>query len=133
MATNDPERSNSEQQSPLVAASDSSIPQENKTEDAPELAVWKLESDRKTWEDHLCPVWNKALRDEKTVDTKPDRFRGYHKLPITHYRTLADRYKQKDHNIKVAVWVPKHPGMEKCPILVKFHGGGLVRETVDVF
>jgi acetyl esterase/lipase len=91
-----------------------------------EEASWMPESERKTWEDYLCPVYNKQLREQEIIASIPSRFNGYHKLPATYYRTLKDGYKQEDHNIKVAIWVPKRPGENKCPVLVKFHGGGLV-------
>lgn len=91
-----------------------------------EEVSWIPDAERQSWRDYLCPVQNKKLREPEPIAATPSRFHGYRKLPITYYRTLEDGYKQENHNIKVAVWVPKGSKVDKCPVIVKFHGGGLV-------
>lgn len=71
---------------------------------------------------------------KEMVNPSANRFGqyGYTKMPVTFYRSLNDGYERSYHNIKVAIWVPENVGKAKCPALVKFHGGGLVRRTSDV-
>jgi cephalosporin-C deacetylase-like acetyl esterase len=62
-----------------------------------------------------------APYDDTTPATRFDRFNMY----STSYKKI------RDHEIEVGILVPKELKPGKCPVIVKWHGGGLVSRTLS--
>ena len=82
----------------------------------------------RSYQGHLCPekTFLSSRMAFSAAALNPERFSPFH-IHSTSYKTV------NEHKIGVDVLVPKtlKAGTQKCPLMVRFHGGALVSNLIS--